>query len=533
MCIYGSEYLIVEQKNHVFGNKPNTFGEFATCKQTNAAMGGAKGSGTRKLLSTKRLRGTVLDWFDKFGWIQATQEIDHPDAYRNQGRIYLLAEDVQEDLPGIGCAVTFFLYQDANGLGAMNVRPAAQIPGQQVAQGGKTFSGGKGGKAQPQSFAQQLPNPKRMKTVQYSGGYAPVQTGPVMPHEEVLQKVHSCLNKQVWKAIKKIAEKEKDWDEMELFKRITKYLYKGAQAPELLTMPWQQSAQQYIETAMRGYSTACADKPWFFDMDLTVAFHMSYWEILSGSGQNPQWSEVEAVLNAKYEELMDDCLLDKAIWDSAGLLLPDQEALRNKVYKGLKSAHERAREETLASPLRDDLQRVEFFTKSWIHNSMGKAWQAIEQGGLMNPESVVMLFQELLAPFGEEHPFSCVPGVLSQSIGRPPRDWEFLQEAVGEFFLNWNSAGTEPTYGGASKRRSGYKRHFQAPSGPGGGAVSIMPANVGAGGAEPEMADAAELGGCGVTDGTDGLEEEEDPVSKALMEQVAAAEMTAGEASAM
>ena len=335
-------------------------------------MGGAKGSGTRKLLSTKRLRGTVLDWFDKFGWIQATQEIDHPDAYRNQGRIYLLAEDVQEDLPGIGCAVTFFLYQDANGLGAMNVRPAAQIPGQQVAQGGKTFSGGKGGKAQPQSFAQQLPNPKRMKTGPYSGGYAPVQTGPVMPHEEVLQKVHSCLNKQVWKAIKKIAEKEKDWDEMELFKRITKYLYKGAQAPELLTMPWQQSAQQYIETAMRGYSTACADKPWFFDMDLTVAFHMSYWEILSGSGQNPQWSEVEAVLNAKYEELMDDCLLDKAIWDSAGLLLPDQEALRNKVYKGLKSAHERAREETLASPLRDDLQRVEFFYKVLDSQQYGK-----------------------------------------------------------------------------------------------------------------------------------------------------------------
>lgn len=482
-------------------------------------MGGAKGSGTRKLISTKRIRGTVLDWFDKFGWIQATQEIDHPDAYRNQGRIYLLAEDVQEDLPGIGCAVTFFLYQDANGLGAMNVRPA-QI--QQVAQGGKTF--GKGGQA-PQSFAQQ-PNPKRMKTG-YSGGYAPVQTGPVMPHEEVLQKVHSCLNKQVWKAIKKIAEKEKDWDETELFKRVTKYLYKGAQAPELLTMPWQHSAQQYIETAMRGYSTACADKPWFFDMDLTVAFHMSYWEILSGSGQNPPWSEVEAVLNAKYEELMDDCLLDKAIWDSSGLLLPDQEALRNKVYKGLKSAHERAREETLASPLHDDLQRVEFFTKSWIHHSMGKAWQAIEQGGLMNPESVVMLFQELLAPFGEEHPFSCVPGVLSQSIGRPPRDWEFLQEAVGEFFLNWNSAGaTEPTYGG--NKRRGYKRPAQAP-GPV-GAVSIMPANVGGGPAEPEMADAAELGGCGVTDG---LEEEEDPVSKALMEQVAAAEMTAGEASAM
>lgn len=63
--------------------------------------------------------------FENFGWIQASQEIEHPEAQRNQGKIYLLGEDVQEDLPGVGCAVTFFLYEDANGLGAMNVRPDA------------------------------------------------------------------------------------------------------------------------------------------------------------------------------------------------------------------------------------------------------------------------------------------------------------------------------------------------------------------------------------------------------------------------
>eukprot|EP00438_Fugacium_kawagutii_P017582 Skav222245 [mRNA] locus=scaffold3059:185236:188073:- [translate_table: standard] len=99
-------------------------------------------------------------------------------------------------------------------------------------------------------------------------------------------KVHACLNKQVWKATKKIVDKEKDWDQTELCKRITKYLYKGAQAPELLTLPWQQAASQFIENAMRGYSNACADKPWFFDLDLTVSFHMAFWEILSGSGQS-------------------------------------------------------------------------------------------------------------------------------------------------------------------------------------------------------------------------------------------------------
>ena len=61
----------------------------------------------------------------------------------------------------------------------------------------------------------------------------------------------------------KIADREKDWDHTELCKRVTKcalggtigatrkqlsklsratrYLYKGAQAPELLTLPWQQA----------------------------------------------------------------------------------------------------------------------------------------------------------------------------------------------------------------------------------------------------------------------------------------------------
>jgi len=243
---------------------------------------------------------------------------------------------------------------------------------------------------------------------------------------------------------------------------------------------------------------------------------------------------------------MDACLLDKAIWDSICILIPDQESLSNKLYKGLKAAHEKAFEEAMATPMADDLQRVEYFTRSWIHYGIGKVWQAAEQGGLMNAESMAMLFQELLAPFGEEHPFSCVPGVLTQTIGRPPRDWDFLQEAVREFFLNWNSAGSaEPqtnTYG-----RRGTKRPA-----PGNGPVSIMPANTGGQkrqwsgrgswgkAAQPQAAaevaevetveidDAGEQGDIGNVDvaGEVGQEaEEEDAVSKALMEQVAAAEM--------
>lgn len=255
-------------------------------------MPAAGGSAGRKLVSTKRLRGNVIEWFDKYGWIQANEAINHPQANRNGGRIYLQGEDVQDDLPGVGCAVTFFLYEDANGLGAMNVRPDSQAHVQRAQVGRPT----------PQSFAAQFPSPHqtaaakaRVKPVQYRGGYAPVMSGPVKSHE-VLQKVHSSLNKQVWKATGKIADREKDWDHTELCKRVVKYLYKGAQAPELLTLPWQQAAMQFIENAMRGYSNACSQKDWFFDMDLTSTFHMAFWEIFSGSGQSAQWPEVELFL---------------------------------------------------------------------------------------------------------------------------------------------------------------------------------------------------------------------------------------------
>merc|ERR1719329_908077 len=54
-----------------------------------------------------------------YGWIMALQDIDHPDADRHGGRIYLHTKDLR---PGStlkqGDEVTFFLYVDENGLGA-------------------------------------------------------------------------------------------------------------------------------------------------------------------------------------------------------------------------------------------------------------------------------------------------------------------------------------------------------------------------------------------------------------------------------
>jgi len=63
--------------------------------------------------------GQFLVMLGHYGWIMASQDIDHPDADRHGGRIYLRAADLRSGArPKEGDEVTFFIYSDASGLGA-------------------------------------------------------------------------------------------------------------------------------------------------------------------------------------------------------------------------------------------------------------------------------------------------------------------------------------------------------------------------------------------------------------------------------
>mmetsp|Transcript_107413 Transcript_107413/g.299257 ORF Transcript_107413/g.299257 Transcript_107413/m.299257 type:complete len:153 (-) Transcript_107413:65-523(-) len=119
--------------------------------------------GDRTLLGTDRHVGTIIEWKGKFGWIQPTERVDHPMAGKRGGKVYLSVSDVEEELEGVGAAVSFLVYEDPSGLGAMAVRPADELEQQCVAAapqpqglnqhgqtgggcGKKAGKGGKGGK---------------------------------------------------------------------------------------------------------------------------------------------------------------------------------------------------------------------------------------------------------------------------------------------------------------------------------------------------------------------------------------------------
>jgi len=88
-----------------------------------------QGSGRpRSKIHPNRITGRIADWKGKFGWIQPDKPIAHPEAKMHKGQVYLSQMDVEAEISGIGAHVSFFVYADGTGLGAMNCRPSGTVP---------------------------------------------------------------------------------------------------------------------------------------------------------------------------------------------------------------------------------------------------------------------------------------------------------------------------------------------------------------------------------------------------------------------
>merc|ERR1719265_766022 len=69
--------------------------------------------------------GEVLTMLGHYGWIMVKEAIDHPEAAKHGGRIYIGARDIRGGARlKEGDRVQFFLYADGNGLGAEDCRIA-------------------------------------------------------------------------------------------------------------------------------------------------------------------------------------------------------------------------------------------------------------------------------------------------------------------------------------------------------------------------------------------------------------------------
>eukprot|EP00746_Dinoflagellata_sp_MGD_P011078 gnl/MRDRNA2_/MRDRNA2_123122_c0_seq1.p1 gnl/MRDRNA2_/MRDRNA2_123122_c0~~gnl/MRDRNA2_/MRDRNA2_123122_c0_seq1.p1 ORF type:complete len:364 (-),score=80.58 gnl/MRDRNA2_/MRDRNA2_123122_c0_seq1:2-1093(-) len=86
-----------------------------------AEDGGHEGPRTRVQVKKKRVNGKLEEWTGNYGWIKASENITHPEAKLNKGRIYVYKTDLNLEWGQKlqeGDDVSFMVYADGRGLGA-------------------------------------------------------------------------------------------------------------------------------------------------------------------------------------------------------------------------------------------------------------------------------------------------------------------------------------------------------------------------------------------------------------------------------
>jgi len=258
------------------------------------------------------------------------------------------------------------------------------------------------------------------------------------------------LHKSIWAAVGEAVNRiAHAGSPDEISKRVVRHMYKAAADPELLTLPWEQTCAELVQRSMDGYTIACGEMPWFYDLDLVPAYTQAAMEIVAASGQVVSPEGVQEIVHAEYEDKLDRNMLDKVVWDVVRDMFTDDK-VKGKVYHAFQKSYWPALEEvlndgTLPTEMRygldqaTELKRVEAFTRRWLDDGISRAWVAIEQSeeGLTE-ETVMELLRRFIAPFGAEHPFSCLPGALTEGLGRPPTDWSFIRTVAHQLFRQWN-----------------------------------------------------------------------------------------------
>jgi hypothetical protein len=153
---------------------------------------------------------------------------------------------------------------------------------------------------------------------------------------------------------------------------------------------------------------------------------------------------------------MDRKMLEKGMWQATvDTFSACEEKAKTKIFHAAARSYWPALDEILLSlHPHDELQNVEEFVRKWIKDVLTRAWGGIENPEeVFNEEAVGDFFLRMVAPFGQDDPYSCIPGVLVEGIGIPPADWPFIREVVSELLVKWK--------GGSSMEPSKKRRKIQ------------------------------------------------------------------------
>jgi len=171
------------------------------------------------------------------------------------------------------------------------------------------------------------------------------------------------------------------------------------------------------------------------------------WELLSQHGKNVPPQAVHEAVELDYHDQIERRMLEKSMWETTARTFGDADRkVQNKIYRALWGSYWTAADDAIQLPRphseQQDLQLVQGFLERWMEETLIRAWNGTENAQeVFNVESVTEFFEVLVAPFGEDHMFTCIPGALIERIGRPPVGWPFVAQVSEEVLGNFGPDG--------------------------------------------------------------------------------------------
>ena len=246
--------------------------------------------------------------------------------------------------------------------------------------------------------------------------------------------IYKELQVSVAEAVQPVVNMENAWSPPEMTNRIVRYIYNAVLKE--LPLSSREAMQNMVDRAMHSFSAACQNKPWFYKINLVNAFVgviMVVEKQEGGShGEIQDIESLQHMVRLQYEACQDRILLNRAMWDSVGATFKDDK-VAVKVYKALNNTWDSVLEESMAEPLSvPDMTRMQNFIKRWMLKSMSRCWD------IVNSENVTLLFENCVRPFGNDHPFSCIPHILYiRSRNLPPKNWSYIRDEAENMFDQW------------------------------------------------------------------------------------------------
>lgn len=281
--------------------------------------------------------------------------------------------------------------------------------------------------------------------------------------------LHEVLKLEVADVIEPIQHLEAHWSAPELVKRLAGYIYKAAVHPELPGLEWRETVAKIVQRAMDSYCGACFGRPWFYELNLEPPLCIAVWKVLTVEDCDPVflYSDIQTRVAAGVQEKRDHTILVDAVKNAAEETFEDEldaAKISECLLRGYAGSVEKAAREGPAAD-KDDIRPIKAFIRTWLHDSMGRAWTAVRNpSSTLSRNNILTLFQGLVSPFGDNNPFSCVPMHLLSGGGPPPREWEFLGRAVDELFHEWDEIARRGKKAGDKKKWSAASSAARLPS---------------------------------------------------------------------